>query len=185
MRIAKDAVVTFTYSVSSEGQLVDRCDPAAPMIYIHGRGQMIAGLEERVEGAEAGGRFTFTVPPEKGYGLVDEALEVAVGVDAFPADYQAMVAPGFRFQAEHPKEDGRIVVFTVAAIEDGKARASGNHPMAGKTLDFEVEVLDVRAATAEELEHGHVHGGAGCGMRDGSCTGDHCSRDGHDHDHQH
>lgn len=181
MRIAKDAVVTFNYVVSTEGKEVDRSDPANPLIYIHGRAQMVAGLEERIEGSEAGSHHEFSVPPEKGYGVFDQDLEVGVPVDAFPEQFRERIMPGFRFQAEHPSKDGQMVVFTVSSVDDGKARASGNHPMAGKSLSFVVDVVAVREATAEELEHGHIHGGVGCGMRDGSCSGDHCSRDGDDH----
>ncbi len=160
MPIAANSVVSIDYSVaSSDGQLIDRSQPGQPLLYIHGSGQIIAGLEAALVGHEVGDKVEATIAPEQGYGVREEGLDLEVPREAFPED--APLEEGFRFQADHPTEEGRQIVFTVHEIEGDTVRVSGNHPLAGQTLSFQVKVVAIRAATAEELAHGHVHGEGG------------------------
>ncbi|MBA3686508.1 MAG: peptidylprolyl isomerase [Planctomycetes bacterium] len=168
MQIAKDTVVSFHYSVATaEGELVDRSQEGQPMTYLHGQSQIIPGLEEALAGHGAGESITATIPPEKAYGSHDPELDLRVPMSAFPPEAQQHIAPGFRFEAQHPAKEEEKVVFTVhgvgaAATGDGQEVAlSGNHPLAGQTLLFKVEVVEVRAATRDELAHGHAHGPGG------------------------
>jgi FKBP-type peptidyl-prolyl cis-trans isomerase SlyD len=162
MQIAKDTVVSMHYRVATaEGEHVDASAPGQPLVYLHGHHGIIPGLEAALAGKAVGDKVTAEVPPAQGYGEHDPGLDLIVEAEAFPADARAHLQPGFRFRAEHPQRDGEQVIFTVAQVEDNKVYVSGNHPLAGKTLNFQVEIAAVRAATAEELAHGHVHGAGG------------------------
>jgi FKBP-type peptidyl-prolyl cis-trans isomerase SlyD len=176
MAIAADSVVSFHYRVTTaEGEQVDQSEKDQPMIYLHGRGQMVAGVEEALLGHEAGDHVEARVEPEKGYGAYDQELDLKVPLTAFPEQVRPEIKPGFRFRAEHPTTEGCTVLFTIHAIEGDFALVSGNHPMAGKTLLFSLDVVAVRPATESELSHGHCHGTCddhdqgGCGDED--CCG--------------
>lgn len=162
MQIAKDSVVSFHYCVTTaDGQPVDKSQ-GEPLVYLHGYGQIIPGLEGLLTGHTKGEKFKADVAPEQAYGALDPALDLQVPMEAFPEEARPQVQPGFRFQAEHPTKAGEVVMFSVCGIQDSQVFVTGNHPLAGKALTFEIEVAEVRAATAEELAHGHIHGGAGC-----------------------
>ena len=162
MDIAKNAVVSFHYTVAtSEGEHVDKSEKDSPLVYMHGHGQIVPGLEAALLGHKPGEKIEALVPPDQAYGEYEGDLDLQVPLEVFPAAARAQVKPGFRFKAEHPRLQGREVIFTVHGIEGANALVSGNHPLAGKTLNFSVEVLEVRAATAEELAHGHAHGPGG------------------------
>ncbi len=189
MQIVPNSVVSMHYRVAtSEGEQVDASTLDAPLIYLHGHGQIIPGLEETLTGKAEGHIADVTIAPEKAYGVYDDGLDLLVTKDAFPGEIQPRLLPGFRFMAEHPTAEGQVM-FTVAKVDEQGIYVSGNHPLAGKTLLFHVEVVGVRAASAHELEHGHAHGGPGCGHHDhgggehkaeaGGCGHDH----GHDHKH--
>ena len=144
-----------------------------PMIHLPifmGTGQIIPGLESAMEGLKVGDKRKLTVPAAQGYGEIDPTLKLAVPKSQFPPSTE--LEAGMRFQAE---VGGEEVLFTVERVEDDKVHIDGNHPLAGKTLHFDVEVLSVRDATAEELSHGHAHG------EDGHHHHDHGDHD-HDHD---
>jgi FKBP-type peptidyl-prolyl cis-trans isomerase SlyD len=162
MDIAKNAVVSFHYQVATlDGETVDRSEEGQPMVYLHGTSQIIPGLEEALAGRHAGEHVEAKVPPEKGYGIYDPELDLKLPLAAFPAGAKPQLEPGFRFMAEHPNKEGQEVMFTIHAIEGDDALVSGNHPLAGETLLFKVDVVAVRAATSEELHHGHAHGPGG------------------------
>jgi FKBP-type peptidyl-prolyl cis-trans isomerase SlyD len=161
MRIDKDTIVSFHYRVATaEGEQVDQSQ-GEPLTYLHGQQQIVPGLEEALVGKQKGDKVEATVAPEKGYGAHDPNLDLRVPLDAFPANARERLAPGFRFVADHPSKAGEQVQYTVHAREGDDVLISGNHPLAGQTLVFNVEVVDVRAASAEELEHGHAHGPGG------------------------
>lgn len=158
MQAEKDKVVTFHYHLTDDaGQTVDRSDEREPLAILFGRGAIIPGLEQAIGGHVAGDRFDVEVPPEQAYGLRRD-------------DHTQRVPKKYFHDADRLKPG----MTTVLAVQGGghrpvtvvKVGASVidvdlNHPMAGKTLHFAVEVVDVRDATEEELAHGHVHGAGG------------------------
>lgn len=190
MKIAKDVVVSLAYQVRTEdGVLVDESPVSAPLDYLHGNGNLITGLENALDGREAGESFEITIPAEEAYGNYDDNLVQRVPKDVFLGVDEIEV--GMRFLAD--TDQGPVPV-EVTEVGDDYVVVDGNHMLAGQALHFAVEVVAVREATAEELEHGHVHGahsheGGGCcgghghGEGEGCCGGhDH---DEHDHDHDH
>jgi FKBP-type peptidyl-prolyl cis-trans isomerase SlyD len=156
--IKEGTVVTLAYRLTNAtGEELDSANASEPFAYLHGTGQIVVGLEKALEGALVGAKKKVTVSPEEGYGEVEDHLRLNVKRDAFPPGQQLDV--GMRFAAE--VQPGEHVVFMVTAIKGDDISVDGNHPLAGETLNFDVEVLGVREATEEELSHGHVHGPGG------------------------
>ena len=147
--IEKDRVALVAFRLTdAEGELIDSADGTR---YLHGHGQVLPGLEKALEGLVAGERARATIPPEDAYGERDESRVVQAPAGDLPEG----VAPGAVVRARLP--DGGSMPLTVVSIEGPTVTLDGNHPLAGKTLIFEVEVRTVQAATAEDLAHGHVH----------------------------
>jgi FKBP-type peptidyl-prolyl cis-trans isomerase SlyD len=156
MQIGKNKVVSIHYTLrDNEGQILDSSEGGAPLTYIQGIGNLIPGMEEGLEGHSTGEKVNIKVSPEKGYGVRNEELIQQVPRTAF-GDQD--VKPGMQFQAQ--SSQGAQVV-TVTDIGLDAITIDGNHPLAGVELNFAVEVVNIRAATEEELEHGHVHGPEG------------------------
>lgn len=156
--IKKNTVVNLTYCLkNSDGEELDRSDKDQPFAYLHGTGQMVPGLEKALEGLAVGDKKEVTVPPAEGYGDLVPSLKTQVERSNFPAD--ADIQPGMQFEAE--AEENRRIIFEVISVEGDKINIDGNHPLAGQTLHFSVEVTGVREATQEELSHGHAHGEGG------------------------
>jgi FKBP-type peptidyl-prolyl cis-trans isomerase SlyD len=157
MQIAQNSVAAFHYTLTDdEGQVIDSSEGREPLTYLHGSGQIVPGLEKQMEGRAVGDKFTADVIPEEGYGVRHAELMQEVPREAFQGVED--IQPGMQFQGRGPQ--GEINV-TVTKVEDDKVFIDGNHPLAGKTLHFAIEVTDLRAATEEELAHGHVHGAGG------------------------
>jgi FKBP-type peptidyl-prolyl cis-trans isomerase SlyD len=157
MQIAQNSVAAFHYTLTDDqGQVIDSSDGREPLTYLHGSGQIVPGLEKQMEGRAVGDKFTADVAPEEGYGVHHVELMQEVPREAFQGVDD--IQPGMQFQGRGPQ--GEINV-TVTKVEDGKVFIDGNHPLAGQTLHFAIEVTDVRAASEEELAHGHVHGAGG------------------------
>jgi FKBP-type peptidyl-prolyl cis-trans isomerase SlyD len=157
MQIAQNSVAAFHYTLTDdEGQVIDSSEGRDPLTYLHGSGQIVPGLEKQMEGRAVGDTFQADVAPEEGYGVHHAELMQEVPREAFQGVED--VQPGMQFQGRGPQ--GEINV-TVTKVEDGKVFIDGNHPLAGKTLHFAIEVTDVRDASEEELAHGHVHGAGG------------------------
>jgi FKBP-type peptidyl-prolyl cis-trans isomerase SlyD len=157
MQIARDSVAAFHYTLTDDqNQVIDSSAGRDPLTYLHGGGQIVPGLEKQMEGRSAGDKFTADVAPEEGYGVHHPELMQEVPRSAFQGVED--IRPGMQFQGRGPQ--GEINV-TVTRVEDDKVFIDGNHPLAGKTLHFAIEVTDVRAASEEELAHGHVHGAGG------------------------
>lgn len=153
MVITKNKVVSFHYTLNDpDGKLLDTSAGRDPFDYLHGAGNIVPGLEEHMEGKSAGDSLKVAVPPEKGYGDFNSQLLQRVPLEKFGGQ---KVEEGMQFQT--PDHN----VFTVAEIKDGSVLLNGNHPLAGVTLHFSVEITGVREATDEELSHGHVHGPGG------------------------
>ncbi len=175
MNIEKDRVVSLTYTLTdTAGKVLDSSTETGPLSYLHGNGNIIPGLEKALEGKGEGAAFKVTVPAAEAYGERDEHLVVNVPRDRFQgvADIQA----GMQFEAE-TAEGSRLV--TVTKVSPDMVTVDANHALAGQDLNFDVEVVAIRAATAEELSHGHPHvehQGCGCGCGDdcGDGCGDDC-----------
>jgi FKBP-type peptidyl-prolyl cis-trans isomerase SlyD len=157
MSISPDQVVSIHYTLRDDtGEVIDRSGEGEPLAYLHGRGQLIPGLERELTGRRAGDRVEVKIAPADGYGEYDRELVQRVPRRTLKGVGQLRV--GLRLQAQTP--DGPRAV-TVTQLSGDMVTLDGNHPLAGKTLHFQVEVAAVRAATEEELAHGHVHGAGG------------------------
>lgn len=156
MTITKNAVVTIDYAVKdAEGELLESSEDE-DLTFIHGMGVLVPGLENAMEGKESGFELKTTLGPEEAFGTRDEELVLEVSKDDFenPDD----VKVGLAFQAEIGED---IRFCTVIKMDGDSVVIDANHPFADKTLQFEIKVKDVREASKEELEHGHVHGPEG------------------------
>lgn len=155
--IANDTVVRFNYTLTnSDGDVLDKSN-GEPLAYLHGHHNIIPGLEAQMEGKGAGDKFTVTVAPEDAYGEY-----LAEAVQEVPrANFQGVenIEVGMQFQSQ--TDDGHVMLVTVKDVNDDVVVVDGNHPLAGVTLTFDVEVVDIREATAEEIAHGHAHGVGG------------------------
>lgn len=154
MPVAQDSVVTLHYTLKDDaGTVLDSSSPHEPLAYLHGHGNLIPGLEKEIEGKNAGDTLTVTVPPAEGYGEYDERLVESVPRRTLRGIKD--IKPGMHLHAQ--TEQGPRTV-TVTKVVGDMVTLDGNHPLAGKSLHFDVRVENVRAATEEELSHGHVHG---------------------------
>jgi FKBP-type peptidyl-prolyl cis-trans isomerase SlyD len=157
MQIGKHRVVTLAYTLKDDDdRIIDQSDDGS-FCYLHGASNIIPGLENALTGKAAGDELSVSVPPELGYGVHDVEKTQAVPRDMFPAGEE--IEAGMQFHAQGP--DGQQLVVTVVKVEDERITVDGNHPLAGVRLNFDVKVLEVRAATREEIAHGHVHGPGG------------------------
>jgi len=157
MQISENAAVSFHYTLTNkDGEVLDSSRGKEPLAYLHGAGNIVPGLENAMTGRQAGDSFEVSVPPEEGYGERHEGMLQTVPRSAFRG--VDTIEVGMQFQASGPQ--GAMSV-TVAAVSDDEVTVDGNHPLAGETLHFAIEVVAVRKATAEELEHGHIHGAGG------------------------
>lgn len=162
MIIEKDRVVSIDYTLrDNSGNLIDSSEGSDPLEYLHGNGNIIPGLEKALAGKKAGDKLTCSIAAADAYGERDDSLIFKVNKSEFEG---ADIEVGMQFEA-HGEEGAQIV--TVVGIEGEEVTIDANHPLAGETLNFDVKIVDVREATSEELEHGHVHGGCECG-----CEGD-------------
>lgn len=156
--IKLNSVVTMHYELKdAAGEVLDSSKGQDPLVYLHGAGNIIVGLEEQLLGKAVGDDLDAVVAPEKGYGMPVDALIQTVPKEAFGEEIEK-VEVGMRFQAE--TEQGPVPV-VVTAMDEATVTVDGNHPLAGKELHFHVSITEVRDATAEEIEHKHVHGPGG------------------------
>ena len=156
MQIGKDTVVEIEYQLLDvDGELIEKTDQ--PVAYLHGgHGGMFPAVEKALEGKKAGDTCRVRLVPDDGFGEYDAELVHVEPKDKFPPD----VKVGMQFQGEG-EDSGEAIVYTVTDVADDKVIVDGNHPLAGQTLHFECTIKGVRAASAEELSHGHVHGPGG------------------------
>ncbi|WP_048308831.1 peptidylprolyl isomerase [Halomonas sp. PR-M31] len=154
MQIAQNSVVAFHYTLTNDsGEVLDSSEGREPLTYLHGSGNIIPGLEKELEGRQDGDKLQVTVTPEEGYGENQPALVQEVPRDSFQG--VESIEPGMQFQAQ---TQGGPLMVTVTKVEGDTVTVDGNHPLAGQKLNFDVEISEVRDATQEEVEHGHVHG---------------------------
>lgn len=154
MKISKNAAVSFHFTLKVDGKTIESSVGAEPLVYLHGHSAIVPGLEDALNDRTKGDTFNVTLSPEKAYGPRSEELVQKVPRNQFPED----IKPGVQFQVDGPQ--GPMVI-TVTEVTDKEVTIDANPEMAGQTLNFDIEVVDVRAATPEELAHGHVHGPGG------------------------
>jgi FKBP-type peptidyl-prolyl cis-trans isomerase SlyD len=157
VEIAADRVVTIHYTLKDDdGAVLDSSAGGDPLAYIQGHGNLVSGLEKALEGKQDGNTLSVAVPPAEGYGVRDEGLIQRVPKRTLQGSGE--IKKGMQFQA---RTDDGMRLFTVTAVVGDMVTLDGNHPLADQTLHFDVTIVGVREATAEELEHGHVHGAGG------------------------
>ena len=155
MPIQANKVVSVNYTLKdSEGVIIDSTANSPPFAYISGSEQILSKLEEEVSGMIIDSRKNIKLTASEAYGDYDEKDVQQAKRDQFPEDFNLEV--GMRYVANSP--DGKHMPFVITEISDNVITIDFNHPLAGKNLEFEVELVDIRDATAEEMNHGHVHG---------------------------
>ena len=157
MQISDSKVVTLNYTLKDDdGNLIDQSQDGQ-FVYLHGAQNIIPGLEIALTDKAKGDKVTVRIEPKEGYGEYSEKMIQNVDKAMFDAEQELEV--GQQFHAETP--EGQMVTVTIKAVEENEITVDGNHPLAGVHLNFDVEIMDVREASAEEVEHGHVHGPGG------------------------
>ncbi|WP_299195458.1 peptidylprolyl isomerase [uncultured Amphritea sp.] len=157
MQIADKKIVLIHYTLKNlDDEVMDSSEGAEPLAYLHGTGSIVPGLEKELVGKKAGDKVNVEVSPEEGYGELNPELIQEVDRAAFEGVDNIEV--GMRFMAQTAWGQQPVVV---TAITDETVIVDGNHPLADQTLKFDVEVVEVRDATEEELSHGHAHGEGG------------------------
>jgi len=157
MIVSKDKVVSIEYTLRDDGgEILDSSEGREPLAYLHGNGNIVPGLESQLEGKAKNDSLKVAVAPADGYGEFNAGDIIEVPREQFQDVKDLEV--GMQFTASGP-EGHRIV--TVTKVEDTMVTVDGNHPLAGKTLHFDVKIVDIRDASADELSHGHVHGAGG------------------------
>jgi len=158
MQVSENKAVTIHYTLTDpEGEVIDSSRGGEPLAYIHGIGALVPGLERELEGKSAGDNVVVSISPEDGYGDKSDHLIQALPKELFKIDGEIEVGMRFHAEAEHG-----IELVEVIAVDEDTVTIDANHPLAGQTLNFDVDIVDVREATAEEIEHGHIHGEGGC-----------------------
>ena len=157
MKIEGNKVVSIDYTLKDDdGNVVDTSNGAEPLVYLHGASNIIPGLEFELAGKAVGEELSVRVPPEQGYGVRDDSKKQAVPKAMFGEEE---IKVGAQYHAAGP--DGQHLTVTVVDVSDEDVTVDANHPLAGFHLNFDVKVVDIRDATQEELDHGHVHGPGG------------------------
>ena len=157
MNISKDTVVQFHYTLKDDkGELIESTEGKDPMAYLHGHSNIIAGLEKALEGKAVGDSFTVTIEPKDGYGPRQENAMQRISLKHLQGARKWK--PGMMAFVETDKGYRQVTVVKVGKFN---ADVDTNHPLAGKTLVFDIQVADIREASAEEKSHGHAHGVGG------------------------
>ncbi|MBI5039889.1 MAG: peptidylprolyl isomerase [Gammaproteobacteria bacterium] len=157
MQVAKHKVVMIDYTLTDDqGAVIDSSKGGEPLAYIQGMNNIFPGLENALAGKQAGDALKVSVAPGEGYGERNDAMQQEVPREMFDGAEEIQV--GMQF---HASDGDHMHVVTVVAVTDTHITVDGNHPLAGQTLNFDVTIVEVRDATAEEMEHGHVHGPGG------------------------
>jgi FKBP-type peptidyl-prolyl cis-trans isomerase SlyD len=157
MLISDNAVGVFHYTLkNAAGEILDSSSGGDPLAYLQGFGNIVPGLEREMAGKQAGDKFNVVIEPADGYGVKNDELLRVVPKSAFPTDIELEV--GMQFGSQTPQGPMAIVI---SKINGDEITIDGNHPLAGVALHFDIEIVSVRKASAEEIEHGHVHGPGG------------------------
>lgn len=157
MTISENKVVAIDYVLTdNDGQILDQSDNGQ-FVYLHGAHNIIPGLEKALVGKNAGDTFDVSVSPEEGYGERNDTMLQTVSIEMFESPEHVVI--GQQFHAQSP--EGEHILITISHIEGDQVTIDANHPLAGQQLNFKGTVVDIRDATAEELQHGHAHGPGG------------------------
>ncbi|MBI5461082.1 MAG: peptidylprolyl isomerase [Gammaproteobacteria bacterium] len=157
MQVAKHKVVIIDYTLTDDqGAVIDSSKGGEPLAYIQGMNNIIPGLENALAGKQAGDALQVSIAPGEGYGERNDAMQQEVPREMFDGADEIQV--GMQF---HASDGEHTHVVTVVSVTETHITVDGNHPLAGQTLNFDVTIVDVRDATEEEMEHGHVHGTGG------------------------
>ena len=158
MQIAANTAVSIDYTLTNDaGEVIDSSAGGAPLVYLQGAGNIIPGLERSLSGKQAGDELKVAIEPEDAYGEYTPELVATLGKEMFEGVDELEV--GMQFHASGP--DGAMQIVTVRDIDGDQVTVDGNHPLAGQRLNFDVKVVNVRAASDEEIAHGHIHGEGG------------------------
>lgn len=156
MHITDKTAVQIHYTLTNgSGEELDSSRGEEPLTYLHGAGNIIPGLEAALVGKQVGDTFTVTIAPEQAYGAIDESMVQQVSRKMFD---DIDIEIGMQFHADVSHGSG---IITITEINGDDVTVDGNHPLAGEALTFDVEVIDVRPASDDEMAHGHIHG-SGC-----------------------
>lgn len=154
MQISNKHVVGMNYTLKDDqGTVLDTSENRDVLKFIVGSGMIIPGLEKELYGKKKGDKLSVTVQAKDGYGEYDDTQMIKVSKSQFPEGTEQK--PGMAVQAQ--RQDGEVQILTIKEVENDTVTLDANHPLAGQTLHFDVEIEEVRDATEEELEHGHVH----------------------------
>jgi FKBP-type peptidyl-prolyl cis-trans isomerase SlyD len=157
MTIAENSVVTLNYTLKdSEGRMLDTSEGREPLVYLHGVGALIPGLENELKGKEKGAKVEAVIQPEDAYGKRSEELLKVFPKSGFQGDEEIQIGMRVELHTEHGPQ-----LAVVAKVEGEEITLDLNHPLADLVLHFNVEIVDVREASKEEIDHGHVHGEGG------------------------
>lgn len=157
-QIADDTVVVLHYQLTlDDGSIADSSFGGEPLAYLHGHGNIVPGLERQLAGHGPGDKLEASVEPADGYGDFDPEAFHELPRSAFPRDAKLEAGMGFHSQ----DDEGNVVPLFIKELRDEEVIVTTNHPLAGQRLNFRVEIVSVRKATKQELEHGHVHGPGG------------------------
>ena len=158
MIIEANNIVSICYTLTDDdNNVLDQASQDQPLVYLHGAGNIIPGLEEALAGKTSGDKLKTRIDPEHAYGIKQENMVQTMPKDSFHGIEK--IEPGMQFHAAG--SNGESIVVTVIQVEGDQVTIDGNHPLSGMALTFDVEITDIRKATDEELTHKHVHG-PGC-----------------------
>jgi FKBP-type peptidyl-prolyl cis-trans isomerase SlyD len=154
MKVSKDKVVLMHYTLKNDkGEVIDSSEGAEPLAFLQGYGNIIPGLENALESCKLGDKKEVSIEPEEGYGLrMQDAIQ-----EIPSSELQGVNEVKVGMQLQSQDQDGNAFLVTVTKVEDDKITVDANHPLAGETLHFSVNIESIRKAEAEELSHGHVH----------------------------
>jgi len=156
LMIGPNSVVSMHYTLKNDaGEIIDSSEGKAPMVYLHGANNLIPGLEAELTGKSSGATFSASIPPDQAYGEFNEDFIQVINKSMFEGVDAVEVGMSFIAQGE----GGAQRQVRVTEVSGDDVTIDANHPLAGLTLHFEVEVVDVREGTPQEIEHGHVHAG--------------------------
>ncbi|MHC1741185.1 MAG: peptidylprolyl isomerase [Anaerolineaceae bacterium] len=170
-KVAKDLVVSLEYTLTVDGEVIDSSEENGPIDYIQGHENIISGLESALEGMKLGESKKVNVKAKDAYGEYDPEAVEEIPLTEFPDDIPLEV--GVELAVDD--EDEGPISAVIEEVGKDSVTLNFNHPLAGKELNFDVKILSIRAATAEELEHGHVHGDEDCCEGDCDCEDSECN----------
>ena len=162
MKIVKHTVPSVAYTLVVDGEVVDMAEKDKPLSFIHGIGMMVPGFESNLEGLTSGTKYDFKLTPEDAYGAYNEEAVVDLPISTFMVDgkvNEKMLNVGQVVPMQD--QNGSPLNGTIMEINEEAVKMDFNHMLAGKELNFTGEIIDVREATKEEIEHGHIHGPGG------------------------